>query len=84
MEQCIPGNIQDATLEGEEIKHVLETFLDTLSSESRLIFLRRYLYMDTIMEIAQRYGIKESKVKTQLHRIRNKLRTHLEKEGIAL
>ena len=84
MEQCIPGSMQDATLEGEEIKHVLETFLDTLSSESRLIFLRRYLYMDTIMEIAQRYGIKESKVKTQLHRTRNKLRTHLEKEGIAL
>ena len=84
MEQCIPGSMQDSTLEVEEIKHVLETFLDTLSSESRLIFLRRYLYMDTIMEIAQRYGIKESKVKTQLHRTRNKLRTHLEKEGIAL
>ena len=84
IEQCIPGSMQDVSLEGEEIKHVLEDFLDTLSRECRLMFLRRYLYMDTITEIAQRYGVTESKVKTQLHRTRNKLRTHLEKEGIAL
>jgi len=84
MEQCIPGNLQDENLEGEEIRRVLESFLETLPSESRLIFLRRYLYMDTIAEIARRYGIGESKVKTQLHRTRRKLRTHLEKEGVAL
>ena len=84
MEQCIPGSMQDEALEGEEIKRVLEAFLDTLSRESRLIFLRRYLYMDTIAQIAGRYGMKESKVKTQLHRTRRKLRTYLEKEGITL
>lgn len=84
MEQCIPDSMQDWNPEGEEINNVLENFLEMLSRESRLIFLRRYLYMDTITEIAQRYGIKESKVKTQLHRTRNKLRSHLEKEGIAL
>ena len=45
-------------------------------------FLRRYLYVDTVAEIAARYGISESKVKTQLHRTRAKLHTHLKKEGI--
>ena len=41
-----------------------------------------YLYVDTVAEIAARYGISESKVKTQLHRTRAKLHTYLAKEGI--
>ena len=67
-----------------ELRRVLESFLESLSKESRLIFLRRYLYVDSAAEIAQRYGISESKVKTQLHRTRNKLHTYLEKEGITV
>ena len=38
--------------------------------------------MDTIAEIAQRYGMTESKVKMQLRRTKDKLRTYLEREGI--
>lgn len=38
--------------------------------------------MDTIAEIAQRYGITQSKVKMQLSRTRAKLCTYLEQEGI--
>lgn len=49
-----------------------------------MIFLRRYWYSDSVREIAQRYRITQSKVKTQLHRTRNKLRSYLEQEGIAL
>jgi len=82
MESCIPDRRQDAELDRREFKRVLESFLDSLPKESRLIFLRRYLYVDTVAEIAARYGISESKVKTQLHRTRNKLRSFLAKEGI--
>ncbi len=84
MERCIPDSKQEAQMEAREIRRVMESFLETLPYESRLFFLRRYLYMDTIPEIAQRYHIKESKVYTQLHRTRNKLRQYLEKEGIYL
>ena len=38
----------------------------------------------TIAEIAERYGMSESKVKTQLHRTRTKLHSFLEKEGITV
>lgn len=84
MESCIPDGKWEDRMEGKALKQVLEEFLNSLPRESRLIFLRRYLYVDTIGEIAQRYGIRESKVKTQLHRTRKKLRMYLEKEGIAL
>ena len=84
MESCIPDRRQDSELDRRELRRVLENFLESLSQESRLIFLRRYLYVDSVAEIAQRYGISESKVKTQLHRSRQKLHTYLEKEGISV
>ena len=84
MENCIPDSRQEAEYDRRELKRTLEAFLESLSRESRLIFLRRYLYVDTVAEIAARYGISESKVKTQLHRTRNKLHTFLAKEGITV
>ena len=84
METCIPDSRQNAEMDRRELRRLLEAFLESLSKESRLIFLRRYLYVDTVAEIAARYGISESKVKTQLHRTRTKLHTYLAKEGISV
>ena len=82
MELCIPDTSRDQEMEAKEIGKALNTFLESLPKETRLIFLRRYWHVDTIAEIATRYGITESKVKMQLSRTRDKLRTYLEKEGI--
>ena len=71
-------------MDSEEIGRVLNQFLGSLSLESRLIFMRRYWYTDSIEEIAARYRITQSKVKTQLHRTRKKLQLYLTKEGIYL
>lgn len=84
MELCIPDNRREAELEGEEIGRILNDFLRTLSQESRILFLRRYWYAESIADIARRYGMGESKVKTSLYRTRMKLRRQLEKEGIAV
>jgi len=63
---------------------ILNSFLTSLSSQHRKIFMRRYWYVSSIKEIAYEYGITESKVKMALLRSRNKLKTVLEKEGITL
>ena len=84
MEACIPDPQHERKLEGEELGEILNRFLETLSYENRVIFLRRYWYLDTISEIAIRYGVSESKVKTGLHRTRAKLHVFLEKEGITV
>ena len=57
LEMCIPDSRQDGEMDRRELRRVLETFLDSLSKESRLIFLRRYLYVDTVAEIAARYAV---------------------------
>ena len=82
MERCIPDTGHDRTMEARELGKILDAFLESLPKESRLIFLRRYWYVDTIAEIAQRYGMTESKVKMQLSRTKGKLAAYLEKEGV--
>ena len=84
MEECIPDHSQERRMESEEIGRLLNTFLESISLENRLIFLRRYWYADSIQQIAARYRISQSKVKTQLHRTRKKLQVFLEKEGITV
>ena len=84
MSQCIPDSREREAVEARALRRTLERFLTTLPPQTRLIFLRRYLYVDTVAEIAKRYGITESKVKMQLHRTREKLRAYLEKEGITV
>lgn len=82
MEMCIPDNTRDAELEGKELGRILNTFLRTLTPENRMVFMRRYWYVDTVAEIAARYDISEGAVMTRLSRTRAKLCTYLEKEGI--
>ena len=82
MEACIPDPHHERKLEGQELGEILNRFLESLSVENRVIFLRRYWYLDTTREIAERYGFTESKVKTTLHRTRTKLHAFLAKEGI--
>ena len=84
MEACIPDPQHERKLEAEELGEILNRFLGSLSSENRVIFLRRYWYLDSVAEIARRYGFSESKVKTQLHRTRSKLHAFLAKEGITV
>ncbi len=84
MELCIPDLGQERAMQGKDIAKALDVFLDTLPKESRVIFLRRYWYAESVEDIAKRYGMTESKVKMQLLRTRNKLKDYLEKEGISI
>ena len=84
MEECIPDRSIERRLEGEELGQLLNVFLDSISSENRRIFLRRYWFSDSVQEISDRYHISQSKVKTQLHRTRKKLKEFLEQEGITV
>lgn len=84
MENCIPDRSLDIALEAKALGRILDAFLRTLTAENRMVFMRRYWYVDTISEIAARYGITESAVNMRLKRTREKLHSYLEKEGILL
>lgn len=81
MEECIPDSMDDAEVPEDTLKTLMNDFLGTLSKEKRMIFVRHYWFGESISEISERYRISESKVKTSLHRTREKLRKYIEKKG---
>ena len=64
-----------------ELADAIGAFLRTLTADERHIFVRRYLYMQPLAEIAAQHGYSESKVKSMLFRLRGRLRDKLKKEG---
>ncbi len=63
---------------------LIDRFLRTLPEKECSIFLRRYWFLDSVEEIARRYGLRGGSVKTRLHRTRKKLREYLKQEGYSL
>lgn len=68
----------------KELVRVLNAFLSKLGGEKQKMFMKRYYRFMSISEIAAEMGISENSVKITLHRIREKLKKELEKEGIGL
>ena len=66
------------------LSNAINSFLASLSTRTRMIFMRKYWYMDSIADIAKALGMTESAVKVSLHRTREKFRKHLDKEGITV
>lgn len=84
MEECIPDTMSEAEPSDERLEALMNDFLETLSRDNRVIFVRRYWFEETVTEIAEHYNFSESKVKTSLHRTRNKLKNYLLKKGVSL
>lgn len=82
---CVPTkDTFDDWIEENHLVEMLNRFLESLSSENRKIFMRRYWYMSSIKEIASDYKLTESKVKMSLLRSREQLKLLLESEGVSL
>ena len=75
-------NTVEAEIEAKELACIIESFLDTLSVENRVIFLRRYWFSDTYSDIAQRVGLTEKNVSVRLTRTRSKMREYLLERGV--
>ena len=85
LEDCIPAPATvEQIVEEKALVGVINRFLYAQSEQKCNIFIRRYWYLYSIRDIADVYGMSESKVASLLFRMRNELKKYLEKEGIAL
>ena len=83
LEECVAGgNDPEKEADRKELLRYLNRFLDSLPETQRKVFVCRYWYLESIPEIAARFGFSESKVTAMLHRLREKLRKRLEMEGL--
>ena len=85
LQDCLASaNTIEDEIEERELTKLLEAFLDSLSRENRVIFLRRYWFSDTYADIAKQVGLSEKNVSVRLTRIRKELREYLIERGILL
>ncbi len=67
-----------------ELKCYIEEFLDGLSRTNRLLFIRRYWYLDSLKGLAGATGLSEGAVRTRLSRMRQQLKEQLLEKGVVL
>lgn len=85
LEECLSRpETTESRYENGELSSAISAFLRTLDSEKRNIFIRRYWFSDNITDIAERFKISESKVKSILFRVRKQLKKYLEREGYGI
>ena len=83
LESCIPATIDVEQIVDEIVlTNAINQFLREQPRTERSIFVGRYWHLYSIADLAQAYGMRESKVASMLFRMRQKLKHHLEKEGI--
>ena len=78
LSDCIPSPSDPVEeYENAELQRVIERFLSMLDREKRVVFVKRYFFSESLSEIAEETGISEPKLKSMLHRLRQKLRDAL-------
>lgn len=78
LEGCIPAPCLE---DGRALGQAMDAYLNTLSKENRIMFLRRYWFGDTVKDIAKAFGMTENAVSVRLSRVRDGLKAYLIKEG---
>jgi len=85
LESCLASpRTVEGDLAEQELKRLIECFLDTLSQENRILFLRRYWFVDSYGDIARRTGLSEKNVSVRLTRIRKQLKHYLREQEVLL
>lgn len=74
----------EAEIEAKELAGIIENFMETLSVENRVIFMRRYAYMEPYSDISARVGLSEKTISVRLTRIRQKMRRYLIEREVLL
>ena len=83
LKDCVSGaGSLESDLIRRETLGAVNRFLGELNTVERNVFLCRYWYLESSREIGEHTGFSQAKVRSMLHRIRGRLDTYLEKEGL--
>ncbi len=85
LENCFPASTSvEEEFYANEVARIIDRFLETLNPESRIMFVRRYWYADSITDLAKLFHTSNHNISVRLSRTREKLRKYLIREGVSL
>lgn len=85
LEDCVPssGNVEQE-IEIRTLAQMISDWLDELPEADRMLFIRRYWFGDEVKVLAKNTGMLEKSMAQKLYRLRLRLKSDLEKKGVAL
>lgn len=85
LSDCLPAkDTAFETLAGKELAGVINRWLDSLSGEDRILFVRRYFYGDGLSLLSRDLFLSRRQLSQKLFRLRSRLRAYLEEKGALL
>lgn len=85
LEGCVSAdNSVEEAFDFSELSAYIDEFLDSLSEVNRMLFVRRFWYMDSYEDISKASGLKEGTIRTRLSRTKGDLKKFLEKRGVVV
>jgi len=85
LEETIPHpDSAEQSYEYAQTLRSINAYLAKMDADSRIVFVRRYFFGDSLGDICTRFNASQSKVKSMLFRARQKLKIHLQQEGIVI
>ena len=82
--ECLPDTDTPDPADDLTLREALQSFFDSLPEEDRAIMVRRYYDGEPTEAIAVSLGLRHGTVRVRLHRLRERLREHLEERGVSL
>ncbi len=80
----LPGPSFEEIMDARVLGQAIDRFLDTVSRENRILFLRRYWFGDSVRQLSRDLAISENTASVRLSRLRGQLKGYLEQEGFFL
>lgn len=80
--EVLPGKSLEDEILARELGRHIAAFLEYMEKTDRIIFVRRYWYGDPVRDIADDLHMTANSVSIRLHKLRNRLKSYLEKEGL--
>ena len=85
IEDCFPSTLSaEGEFDAREATRAIDRFLETLDKQSRVLFVRRYFYSDSIEDLAKLFHVSRHTVSVRLSRIRRNLSRYLTEEGVCV
>ena len=86
LNDCFPSGdrLESFDNKNEVIRTALSDFIRELEPRVQILFVRRYIYLESVDSLSKRFGIKENNISAMLYRARKRLKKKLESKGVSV
>ena len=85
LEDCLPSaETVESEVDSRELSRLISSWLATLSSDDRALFVLRYWHGTAVQNLAEKCGCTPNAISLRIRRLRKSLKYYLEAKGVAI